>query len=193
MNSLTYADVFRPCRKELAVLYDTVLIVAGSLIIALCAQLAVSIGPIPFTFQTFAVLMIAAMLGSRRAVLSVIVYIAQGVAGLPVFAMGRPGPAVLISPTGGYIIGFIAAAFIVGFLADRGWDKRPWTTILAMLLGSVALYTFGLSWLGLQIGWQKALTFGLYPFLVGDALKIFLAAVLLPAGWKFLDFITNES
>ena len=184
----TVADLLRPCEKSRAVLYDIILIIAGSFIIAICAQLAVG-WPVPITGQTFAVLMLGALLGSRRGSLCALTYILEGIMGLPVFAHARGGFAVLISPTGGYLIGFIAAAFIVGLLAEKGWDRRVGTTILAMLLGNVVIYTFGLLWLSLLMDIRSdVLAVGLYPFIIGDILKTVLAAILLPAGWKLIGY-----
>lgn len=186
LANATVADLLRPCEKSRAVLYDIILIVGGSFVIAICAQLAIG-WPVPITGQTFAVLMLGALLGSRRGALCVLTYIAEGAAGLPVFAHARGGFAVLISPTGGYLIGFVAAACIVGLLAEKGWDRRAGTTILAMLSGNIVIYAFGLLWLSLLMGInKKVLAAGLYPFIIGDILKTILAAILLPTGWKLI-------
>jgi len=188
--SMTYADFLRPGEKRRALLYDIALIVGGSLLIGLCARLAVVLpfSPVPVTGQTFAVLVIGVLLGSWRGSLCVLAYIMEGAAGLGVFAMGRSGLGVLFGPTGGYLIGFIFAAYVTGFLAERGWDRRVWTTILAMLLGNVTLYAFGLGVLFCLMGFNKAtLTVGLYPFIVGDILKVLIAAVILPSGWRLLE------
>jgi biotin transport system substrate-specific component len=143
--------------------------------------------PVPVTCQTLAVLMAGALLGRRRGVLCVLAYIAEGAGGLPVFSFGRGGMAVLAGPSGGYIIGFAASAYITGFLAEKGWDRRFWTTILAMLAGDTALYVFGLLWLSFLTGFNGAvLTMGLYPFIAGDILKILTAGMVLPSGWKLL-------
>ncbi len=191
---LTVADLIRPSERRLARLYDAALIVSGSIAIALCAQIAIGY-PVPVTGQTFGVLMVAALLGSRRGALSVLTYIAEGVAGLPVFAQGKAGPAALFGPTGGYLVGFLFAAYIVGALSEGGWDRRAATTVLAMSLGNVAIYVCGLAWLlclihllGKPLDGKGVLATGLYPFLVGDILKIALAAVLLPVGWKLIRF-----
>ncbi len=189
MSVMTYADVMRPSLRRHALVYDLALILAGSLLIALSAQLAVKLpfSPVPITGQTLAVLLIGALLGRRRGALAVVVYIGQGVLGLPVFAGGAAGWARLAGPTGGYLVGFVLAAYVVGLLAERGWDRRPATTVAAMALGNAVIYACGLVWLsGFVGGMDKALTLGMTPFLVGDLLKIALAAVLLPAGWKVL-------
>ncbi len=190
LANVTAADVFRPCGRRLAWLYDAALIVGGSFLIGLCAHLAIPIGPVPITAQTFAVLMIGALFGSRRGSLCVLAYIIEGLAGLPVFALGRSGFAMLLGPSGGYLVGFVAAAYTTGLLAEQGWDRRVGTTILAMVFGSIAMYAFALGWLCLLMGVNKSvLAVGLYPFIVGDILKIVLAAVALPAGWKLLGML----
>lgn len=184
----TIAGTFRPAKKAYAGFYDIVLIIGGSLLIALCAQVKVPLpfSPVPITGQTFAVLMMGALLGSRRGSLCALAYIIQGAAGLPVFAFGG-GPAVLAGPTGGYLAGFVVGAYVTGALAERGWDRRVGTTILAMVLGNLGIYSFGLVWLCCLMGISKAvLVTGLYPFIVGDLLKIVLAAVVLPSAWQLL-------
>lgn len=190
LTDATVADVLRPSDKRRAVFYDVALIIGGSLFIALSAQVAVPLWPVPVTGQTFAVLMIAALLGCRRGCCAVLAYITEGAAGLPVFAHARAGFAVLSGPTAGYLAGFIAAACIVGMLAEKGWDRRIGTTILVMVFGNIAIYVFGLLWLCCLMGVKRTvLTAGLYPFILGDLMKIMLAAALLPAGWKFLGYI----
>ncbi|UCC98898.1 MAG: biotin transporter BioY [Phycisphaerales bacterium] len=190
VTNATVADLWRPCEKRLAGFYDVTLIVGGSWLIALCAAVKILLpfGPVPVTGQTFAVLMIGALLGPRRGSLAVLAYLVQGLAGLPVFAFGG-GLAAIAGPTGGYLIGFIPAAYITGSLAQRGWDRRMATTILAMALGNIAIYACGLFWLScLMGGSSRVLVVGLVPFIPGDVLKIVLAAILLPSGWKLLDY-----
>jgi len=171
------------------VFYDAALILGGSLLVGLSAQIAIPLpfSPVPVTGQTFAVIFLGALLGARRGCLCILAYIAEGAAGLPVFALGQAGPAVLLGPRGGYIVGFVAAAYVTGLLAENGWDRRIITTIAAMICGNIAIYTFGLLWLCCLFGINKAvLAVGLYPFIVGDLLKTMLAAILLPTGWKLL-------
>jgi biotin transport system substrate-specific component len=189
----TVVDVFRPDEKISAILYDAIVVICGSLILCLSAQVKVylPISPVPITGQTFAVLMLAALLGSRRGVLAVVAYLIEGALGLPVFA-GGIGPVVLIGPTGGYLVGFIAVAYVVGKLAEMGWDRRVSTTILAMLAGEIVLYIFGMCWLAIMTNIRTALTLGLYPFIVGDILKIAFAAAVLPAGWKLLNCLKTK-
>ncbi|MGD1042872.1 MAG: biotin transporter BioY [Sedimentisphaerales bacterium] len=189
----TVVDVFRPDEKIFAILYDAIVVICGSLILCLSAQVKVylPISPVPITGQTFAVLMLAALLGSRRGVLAMLAYLIEGALGLPVFA-GGIGITVLIGPTGGYLVGFIAVAYVVGKLAEMGWDRCVSTTILAMLAGEIVLYTFGVCWLTIMTNIRTALVIGLYPFIVGDILKIALAAAVLPAGWKLLNCLKTK-
>jgi len=188
LTNATVADLLRPSEKRLAGFYDVTLIIGGSLLIGLCAHVKVWLpfSPVPVTGQTFAVLMLGALLGSRRGCMAVLAYIIEGAAGLPVFAVGI-GSAVLLGPTGGYLFGFIPAAYITGRLAERGWDRHFGTTVLAMVFGNLVIYTFGLLWLCCLTGFNiMVLTLGLYPFIIGDLVKIILAAILLPSGWKLL-------
>jgi len=166
-------------------LREGALILAGSLLIALAAQLQIRLpfSPVPITGQTFAVLFLAAMYGSKRGVATVVTYLTLGLSGLPVFAAGA---ASLLGPTAGYLAGFVVAAFLVGTLSERGWDRRPWSAAASMIIGNLAIYFIGVGWLSRFIGWDSVLAAGVVPFLPGDAIKIALAAFLLPAGWKVL-------
>lgn len=189
MTYATYADVYRPAVQPRAFFYDAALVIAGSLFIALSAQLAVRLPftPVPITAQTLAVLLTGALLGWRRGIAAVLLYLGEGLAGLPVFAGGGAGPGHMAGPTGGYLVGFLLAAFTTGWLAERGWDRRFGKTFLAMLAGNVLLYVPGLLWLAKFVGAEKVFALGLYPFIIGDLLKIVIAAALLPAGWKLLS------
>jgi biotin transport system substrate-specific component len=190
LTYVTVADLLRPSERRLAGFYDVALIIGGSLLMGLSAHIKawLPFSPVPVTGQTFAVLIIGSLLGVRRGCLAVLVYIIEGAAGLPVFAVGV-GAAALLGPTGGYLFGFIPAAYITGRLAEKGWDRRIGTTVLAMIFGNLAIYTFGLLWLCFLTGFSTmVLTLGLYPFIIGDLVKIILGAVLLPAGWKILGY-----
>jgi biotin transport system substrate-specific component len=165
---------------------DLGLILAGMLFVALLAQVRIPLPftPVPLTGQTFGVLLVGAALGARRAVASLGLYLALGLAGLPVFAGGAAGAAYAFGPTGGYLLGFIAAAWIVGRLAERGLDRRVRTAWLAFLAGTLVIYLCGAGWLALSLGVEAALRLGVLPFLIGDAAKILLAALALPAAWR---------
>lgn len=181
LTNATCANILRPSKKASAFLYDIGLIVGGALFIAVSARLKILLpfSPVPVTGQTFAVLMVGGLSGAWRGSLSVLLYIIMGMAGLGVFALGG-GFSILLGPTGGYLVGFIAAAYITGLLAERGWDRRIATTILAMVFGNMAVYVFGLLRLCCLIGVSSTvLTVGLFPFIVGDLLKIALAASIV--------------
>lgn len=173
---------------------ELTLVIGGSLAIAAAAQLKLFLPftPVPVTGQTFAVLLIGALFGARRGAATAMSYLALGVMGMPVFSAAPPGPAALISPTAGYLAGFVAAAWVTGALSERGWDRRPGTTALAMAIGSCVLFACGLLWLGRFTGWSNVLQTGLLPFIPGDLLKIALATVVLPAGWKLLGNLSRS-
>ncbi len=167
---------------------DAALVIGFACLTAVMAQVSFWIGPVPVTGQTFAVLVAGALLGSRRGALSQLSYLAIGATGIPYwFALGGPsGVARLAGPTGGYLIGFVAAAFIVGWLSERGWDRRVWTAVPAMLTGEAVLYIFGLLWLMHFVPADKVLQTGLYPFAFGDLIKVAAASLALPGGWLLL-------
>jgi biotin transport system substrate-specific component len=183
--------VSRSSAKQ-SLLADASLIVLGSLIVAAAAQISIPLQPVPITGQTLAVLLVGMVLGSRRGALALLAYLAQGLAGLPVFAEGKFGLATVLGPTGGYLVGFVVAAFVVGWLAERGWDRNLFTTLAAMVAGNMVIYAFGLAWLSTfpfvsgLLGEAGLFALGMTPFLLGDAIKAVLAALLLPATWKLI-------
>ena len=168
-----------------SIVWKAILVVAGSALIGLAAQVRIPLpfSPVPVTGQTFAVLLVAAALG-RLGFASALAYLAEGAFGMPVFAGGTSGPAALGGPTGGYLVGFVVAAAIVGALAERGWDRRPQRAVLAMLFGEIAIYACGLAWLARFALPVPLLDAGLTPFIPGDLFKIVLAALALPAAWR---------
>ena len=182
----TYGDVFRPAARPAAVGYDVALVLGGSLLIALSAQLAIWLpfSPVPVTGQTLAVLLVGVLLGRKRGGAAVLVYLGQGALGWPVFAGGTAGAAVLIGPTAGYLVGFVLAAVLVGALAEAGWDRHWLTAMGLMLLGNALIYVCGAAWLAQFVGAEQALPLGVYPYLVGDVFKVGVATLLLPLGWK---------
>ena len=174
-----------------ALLRNLMLAVAGSLLLWISAKISIPFWPVPLTMQTLVVLMIGMAFGARLGVATVALYLLEGAAGLPIFS-GTPekgiGLAYMMSTTGGYLFGFVVAAGAVGFLAERGWDRNLSTTALAMLIGTVLIYIPGVLWLGMVLGWDKPiLSWGLTPFLAGDALKLVIAAVLMPSLWRLLS------
>ena len=165
---------------------NVILVLGASWLVALLAQLEVVIGPVPITGQTLGVLLIGALLGSRLGAASMVAYIVQGAIGLPFFHGGEAGTAVLVGPTAGYLAGFVVAAFVVGWLAERGWDRHMGTAVLAMFIGNLIIYGFGLAWLSRYTGLETVLSVGLIPFIPGDIIKTIIAAGLLPIGWKII-------
>jgi biotin transport system substrate-specific component len=186
ITTAPYVDLARPADPDLARLYDLGMILAGSVAVGVAAQFEVKLPftPVPITGQTFAVLLVGALLGARRGALALLTYLGEGALGLPVFAGGAAGAAHLLGPTGGYLLGFVPAAFVTGALAERGWDRRVGTTWAAMVLGSAMIFACGVPWLAQFVGWERALPAGLVPFLPGDVAKQVLAALALPGAWR---------
>jgi biotin transport system substrate-specific component len=186
---MTAISTFRPAEARRAWLYDASCIMAGSLFVALSAQVAFRLpfSPVPVTGQTLAALLVGAVFGSALGSLALLAYLAEGLIGIPVFAGGAVGLVRLLGPTGGYLVGLVAAAFLTGWLAERRWDRRPITTALAMLAGNAVVYAFGLAWLSRFVGPDHVLAAGLLPFIPGDLVKVALAAGLLPLAWKLID------
>ncbi len=165
------------------------LIVMGSLLLAALAQIEIVLPftPVPITGQTFGVLLIGAALGSRRGAAAMVLYITEGAFGLPFFAGGASGVGILTGATAGYLVGFIGAAYVVGWLAERGLERSVRTSIIPFLAGTVIIYMFGVSWLTVVVGsFSKAIALGMLPFLFGDAVKLIAAALVLPAAWKLV-------
>jgi len=162
------------------------LVVAFSLLTALSAQIVVPMWPVPITGQTFAVLLTGALLGSRLGAAAMIVYLIEGASGLPFFQQGHGGIPYILGPTGGYLIAFPAAAFVTGAFAEHGWDKRFFTAAAAMAIGSVLILLSGWAWLSFFRSPTFAFQAGVKPFIIGDIVKILLAAAVLPSGWALL-------
>jgi biotin transport system substrate-specific component len=172
-------------------LVEALLVCAGAAFVALAAQVSIHLGftPVPITLQTFAVLLVGTTYGAVRGTASLLLYMLVGIAGAPVYAEQRSGWEVFSGATGGYIVGFVVAAALTGYLAQRGWDRRFATAVSVMLTGNVVIYVFGLVWLHhyLEVNWPTALELGLYPFVPGDIFKLYLAALALPAAWKLVE------
>jgi len=169
-------------------LRDVILILLGALFVAALAQVEIPLPftPVPITGQTFGVLLVGAALGSKRGASSLATYLTLGMIGLPFFAGGAHGLDIVLGATGGYLIGFVIAAYVIGLLAERGLERSVRTSILPFLAGTVIIYLCGVTWLAVVLGsLSKALAAGLIPFLIGDAIKLVAAALVLPAAWKF--------
>ena len=169
---------------------DVVLIVAGAALTAVSAQIAVPLWPVPITGQTLAVLLVGVTLGAVRGGLSMVLYAILGIVGLPVFSESSSGWGVIAGPSGGYIIGFIFAAILTGWLAQREWDRKLLRAFVAFLAGSVVTFAFGLPWLATYLGavgvpndLNSVLTAGLYPFILGGVVKSILGAGIITLAW----------
>ena len=175
---------------------NLVLVVIGAILLTVSAKVKIPFYPVPLTMQTFVVLSLGMVYGWKLGASTVILYLLAGSMNFPVFA-GTPekgiGLAYMVGPTGGYLLGFILAAGLTGWLAERGWDRKASTAFLAMLFGNALIYVPGLIWLGNVVGWDKpVLAWGMMPFLFGDIVKIVLAMIVIPGAWKVLAKKTEE-
>jgi len=179
----TLIDAIWP-RQSGGLLRMALLAVAGSILMALSARTQVPMWPVPMTMQTFAVLVIGMAYGYRLAGATLLLYLAEGAVGLPVFASGG-GIAYFAGPTTGYLVGFFVAAVLVGWLGERGWDRSVPLTFVAMFAGTVVIFALGVTWLSIFLNdFQAALANGFSPFIIGGFVKIALAAAVLPLVWK---------
>jgi biotin transporter BioY len=189
MHTVLSNKIFQLLHIKENVFLDVGVIIFGSLFVAVSSQFALYLpfSPVPITGQTFAVLFVGAVLGSRRGGLALVLYILEGMAGLPAFAGGTGGMLVLFGPTAGYLIGFIPAAFLVGYLSEKGLDRKWITMLFSLFLGLIMIYLFGVIRLIPFVGIEKVFFLGVAPFIVGDILKIVLVMILIPSGWKLLN------
>jgi biotin transport system substrate-specific component len=176
--------------SDLPVLRNVVLAVAATIALWISAKIQVPLYPVPITMQTFVVLAVGMAFGWRLGAATMLLYLAEGAIGMPVFA-GTPergiGLAYMMGPTGGFLVSYVFAAALVGWLASKGWDRNPLSTLAAMFLGSVVIYAIGLAWLAQMTGWSySVIEKGALPFLYGDAVKMLLAAAILPVAWKLV-------
>ncbi|EWT05324.1 acetyl-COA carboxylase [Intrasporangium chromatireducens Q5-1] len=177
--------------RRRGILAEASLLAAGVAFIGLSAQLVLPLPftPVPVTGQTFAVLLVGGVYGTVRGAAVLLTYLVAGIAGAPFFAAAGSGVAHLLSPSGGYLVGMVLAAVLVGTLAERGWDRRLSTSGLAMVMGNLVIYAVGLLWLGASLGTSvvDTLALGALPFVLGDLIKIALATAVLPAAWRLVD------
>lgn len=199
--SATTATLRRAVFPRVNVATNALLVLGGALFVALTAQISIPLPftPVPLTGQTFGVLLVAASLGTVLGSLSMLSYLFLGMVGLPVYADQSSGWEIVRGATGGYLMGFIVAALVVGFLAERKWDQSFSSSVSAMLTGNVIIFAVGLSWLawwlgdnGLPNGLSDVLEAGLYPFVPGEIFKLYLAGALLPLGWKAVERIKKH-
>ncbi len=171
-------------------LKQAALVVLGIAVLAIAAKIRVPMWPVPVTMGTFAVLTIGAAYGARLGLVTILGYMLVGALGFDVFAGSSAeayGLSYMMGGTGGYLLGYVLATVALGLLARRGWDRSAPSMAGAMLIGNVLIYVPGLIWLGMLYGWDKPiLAWGLTPFLLGDAIKLALAALILPAAWTLV-------
>jgi biotin transporter BioY len=175
MKTKAITSVFS--KRIISGIRDAIFVFSFSILTGILAKLKIEIGPVPITFQTLAVLLSGAILGTKRGALSQIIYLLYGILGIPWFARGG-GISYIFSPTFGYLLGFVFCAFLVGFLFERNLAKDFKSSVLIMILGNLILYLPGLLWLGKFVGFENVLKVGFYPFLIGDLLKIFFASLI---------------
>ena len=167
---------------------DVLMVLVGSAVIALSAQLALPIRPVPVTMQPVAILLVGAALGSKRGAFAAVLYLLEGLGGLPVFANASFGPGVFLGPTAGYLFAFPAAAFVAGWVSERAWGRSVSLTIVGMTLALATIHLGGWSWLATVwgLGASKAFALGVAPFLLGDLIKVAIAATALPLAQHFV-------
>ena len=170
---------------DISLFKKLVLLIAGVLVLAISAQLKVPFYPVPITMQTLVVMLIGFTFGARLDSSTVLVYLASGAIGAPVFA-GGAGLAYMSGPTGGYLFGFLVAVYLIGFFTEKGYGRTFISTLLLALAGTIVFYLFGVAWLTTILGFEKAIKFGLLPFIYGDVLKLFLLAFSIPLTWKLV-------
>jgi biotin transport system substrate-specific component len=191
-NPTTLIAAAWPASERYNLVRMLLLAIAGSLVLTLSAKIQVPFWPVPMTMQTYAVMVIGAAFGWRLGGATVLLYLAEGAMGLPVFANTPErgiGLAYMMGPTGGYLLGFLVAAVVIGRLAERGWDRSLWKMIAAMGLGHVLVFAFGVPYLAMLTNWEVAVGHGLTPFVAASLLKTALAGATLPLAWKLMSRI----
>ncbi len=189
VGSRSLVDALVPEDRFQRLAWQVVLAVLGTLVLSISAKIKVPMWPVDASLQTLAVFVIAASYGMRLGTATLLLYLLEGALGLPVF-QGTPergiGLAYMAGPTGGYLVGFVVAAAIIGWCADRGWDRNPFKLLGVMVVAEVAMLALGALWLAHLFGIDKAFVYGIGPFIITDLLKIVLAACIVPALWRIL-------
>lgn len=183
------ADALAPHRTRLQ---DAGLVLAGAGIVALLAQVTIPLPLVPITGQTLGVILVGAALGSRRGAAALLTYLLVGLAGAPIFAEFMGGPASILSPSFGFLLGFVPAAFVAGWFAERAWDRKPLLALAGFVAASVVPFLLGVPYLamilnavmGAELGLGGILAAGVWPFVAGGLVKAAIAAVLIPAAWR---------
>jgi biotin transport system substrate-specific component len=185
---VSIAQLLRSEKSNSNILLEFVTVFGGSIFLALMAQFAIPLWftPVPVTLQTLGVMLLGALLGSKKGAWAVLLYICEGVLGFPVFAGGSAGSGVLFGPTGGYLLGFVLSAYLVGFLLEKGWQKNYGLTLAALALSSLMTLIVGAFWLCFFVGGNNALALGVYPFLIGCGIKVIAASAMIPSARNVL-------
>ena len=199
MTTASLTQTLLPYSGRASLYRDLLIGLVGSIALAVSAQAKIPVGPVPITLQTFVLFTMAMAFGWRAAGIMVLAYWAEGLAGLPVFA-GAPhaSAAVFAGPTGGFLFGFLPAAVLTGWLAEKGWDRNKFTALAAMMLGTLLLYALGTPWFALfatsisqagevtrnGLGWSSTWQYAVQPFLIGDVVKMLAAALIFPELWR---------
>lgn len=196
IRTSSLAETVLPDRRLARLLGQAGLVVFGSLVIALSARVKVPLGVVDMSLQTLAILVIAGLCGFRLGTAIILAYLAEGLAGYPVF-QGTPekglGLAYMVGPTGGYLLGFVAMTMVTGWAVDRGWGRRPFRLAAAMLSGEVVMLLLGAAWLGWLFGLDKAVAWGVGPFVLADLVKVGLATALVAALTGFVDRLKRRA
>jgi biotin transport system substrate-specific component len=190
MTDRVLSEAFGPTEGAGRLAKDAALVALGIAAMVVAANIRVPMWPVPVTMQTFAVLTIGAVYGARLGLVTLLGYLALGALGFQVFTGDSAGLAYMVGPTGGYLVGFAVAAGVVGALARRGWDRSVTGMVGALLIGNAVIYAFGLPWMAwlfaAERGWEWVMQWGMVNFLPGDALKLVLAALLVPGLWRLM-------
>ncbi len=176
------------------IITESLILISGALFLTLCSYIYIplSFTPVPITLQTYAVLTLSTLMGSKRAPLSVGLYLVLSLLGFPVLAEGRAGYEVMFGATGGYLVGFVLAAYVVGLLIEKGWDRSAFKGLLAFSFGQLLIFIPGLLWLGTYVGYESVLEKGLYPFILGGIIKSLLGVTTSLLIWKFVDQLKSK-
>lgn len=191
---MNYVNILQSEKTISSKATNIIVILLASWLIGVSAQFSIVLpfSPIPITAQTIIILLMGVLLGKERGTAAVGLYILQGVAGLPVFAGGKSGLLTLVGPTGGYLVGFLGAVYVVGILSELRHDNSISYTVFSLIIGNVIIYAFGLIWLVRFVGETQALSLGFFPFLVGDIVKIFIGVLVLTGSQKILSLVNTR-
>lgn len=208
MSSITAAPprrvladlVARPSSRARAFAVDAALVLSGVVVVALLAKVSFFIGPVPITGQTLGVIVVGAALGARRGAAALTTYMLVGLAGLPVFAGPVAGPAYVLLPSFGFILGFIPAAYVAGWFAERAWDRKPWLAFVGFVAASVIPFLIGVPYMavilstvmGQQITFASVMAAGVLPFIVPGLIKAAFAALLVPGAWLIVRAVDSR-